>query len=152
MAKVLLLAFICWAGAGCGGNSQREVAVPFDPQQEVRDFPGVTYRRTGGIAGAEERITIAQDGRIETTGRFVGKRQGQVSEFQVMQLVRLLEGWEKLRSEYPAPPGTADAFQHEIEYRGKRVTASEASPEMPEQFRRVRERLETLTRGLSAVE
>jgi hypothetical protein len=152
MARWVVLAAIAWSVWGCGDGARQEPDAPFDAQQAVADFAGVTYRRSGGIAGAEDRISIASDGSIETSGRFLGTRRGRISEFQIMQLVRLLEGWEKLREQYPAPSGTADAFEHEIEYRGKRVQASDASREMPEQFRRVKDRLEGLTRGLKPAE
>jgi hypothetical protein len=152
MTRLSLLAVICWAATGCGGNGRQEPEAPFDPQQALKDFGGISYRRTGGFAGTEDQITISPSGSVETTGRFLGKRQGQISEFQVMQLVRLLEGWEKLRDEYPAPAGSADAFEHEIEYRGKKVRASDANRQTPEQFTRLRDRLEALTRGLKVAE
>lgn len=150
MAKVILPAVIICLVTGCGGSSPNDAQTPFDPQQVVARFAGVSYRRTGGIAGGEDRITIAPDGTIETSGRLLGQRRGQISEFQIMQLVRLLEGWESLRPAYPAPPGSADAFEHEIEYRGRTVRASDANHEMPEQFRRVKDRLEALARELKA--
>jgi hypothetical protein len=60
----------------------------------------------------------------------------------------LLEGWDKLDANYPAPGPTADVPLTRITYGDKTVTASDAAPTLPEQFVRVRQRIEGLVRDL----
>jgi hypothetical protein len=145
MLLVLLTGLV--AVGGCDGKAKIP-EVPFDPDQAAQKFSGITYRRTGGLAGSEDRIAIAPGGKIETSGRFLGKREGQASSFQLAQLDRLLEGWGKLQSEYPAPAGAADAFLTEVEFGGKKVTASDANSQVPVEFKRVKDRLEAIVQPL----
>lgn len=121
---------------------------PFNPQAEARKFPGIRYRLYGGFSGGEDRITVLPDGKVTSEGKRLGNRSGQASEFQLAQLSRLVEGWEKLDSEYPPPPGSADTFAIEIEYQGRRVTASDANSSVPLQFKQLRSRLETMVRDM----
>jgi hypothetical protein len=68
----------------------------------------------------------------------------------MMQLARLFEGWETLNDAYPAEPGSADDFVTEIRYGDKTVTASDAARNLPEQFLRIKQHLESLVRNLPA--
>lgn len=145
--RLLTILLLLPVAASCGRKSSPEERTPFDPETARKAFAGVTYRRSGGLAGGQDTITVAPDGTLTTAGRLFGRRRGQLTDFQILQLVRLLEGWPKLAAEYPAPPGTADAFIVEIEHAGKKVTATDASPGVPESFRLVRDRLETLAQA-----
>jgi hypothetical protein len=144
--SAILMTCVLLSFNGCHEPGQAE----FNQEQAsaLGQFKPVTYRRSGGVAGLEDKISISSDGKLQSEGRLFGAMTAQVSEFQLMQLARQFEGWEKLQANYPAPPNVTDAFTTEIQYAGKLVTASDAAKDLPEQFRRVRERLETLTRDL----
>ncbi|HEX2974070.1 MAG TPA: hypothetical protein VHP11_17185 [Tepidisphaeraceae bacterium] len=116
----------------------------------MKAFQPIGYKRTGGIAGAEDRIEVGADGKIQVSGRLLGNTTGQLSEFQLMQLSRAFEGWEKLKDNYPAAKSSADAFVVEITFGQKTVHVSDAAAEVPESFKRARQKLEMITRDLPA--
>jgi hypothetical protein len=142
-----LSALVATGAGGCGRDE--DLALRQDQQQVLNAFQPIEYHRSGGVAGADDRVTVTRDGKLSANGRFVGKFDAQVSEFQLMALARTFEGWNKLQGSYPSPPGTADAFITEIKFGEKSVTASDASKAVPEDFRRARERLENLVRELN---
>ena len=130
--------------ASCAPNRSPDAAAPVAPLKPVR------YHRSGGIAGTSDHITISSTGTVQVTGRLFGETSTILTDFQMMQLARLFEGWETLDDHYPARPGAGDDFITEIRYGDKSVTASDAAREIPHRFLRVQQRLESLVRTLPA--
>jgi hypothetical protein len=108
----------------------------------------VVYHRTGGFIGTDDRVVVWSDGVTQAAGRLFGTGAAKVGNEQMEPLRDLLRGWEALPS--PAPSGAPDAFIVEVEYAGRAVIADDASPHVPEQFRRVREALEAIARQVAA--
>lgn len=140
----LLLLLILSACASDSSSPNRDDAQP------VQALQPITYHRSGGLIGASDHITISSTGTIQVTGRLFGETSTLLTDFQMMQLARLFEGWEKLDDHYPAPRGAADDFVTEIRYGDKTVAASDAARNVPEQFLRIKQRLESLVRNLPA--
>lgn len=130
----------------CGPRER--TTVEQDRTAVVRAVQAVSYKRTA--AGAEDTVTIAQDGAVECSGKTFGKAQGTLSEFQLMRLARIFEGWDKLQDNYAGPKGSPDAPIIEIKFGQKTVTASEAAKNLPDPFIQARQRLEALPRELPA--
>ena len=143
LAIAILIALI----GGCA--SQERTRLREQRDSTVSGFRSVSYRRTGGILGTDDRLTIAVDGTVQTSGRIFPTGSAHLSEFQIMQLTRLFEGWETLQQDYPAPKGSADTFTIEIMYGDGKVTAADAAAGVPEIFTRVRRRLETMAQDLA---
>ena len=134
------------AGISCGPRER--TVVEQDRSAVASAVQAVSYKRTGG--GADDVVTIAQDGAVECSGKTFGKAQGRLSEFQMMRFARMFEGWDKLQDKYPGPKGTADAASIEIKYGQKAIVASESAKNLPEQFVQARMRLESLPKELPA--
>jgi hypothetical protein len=133
--------------ASCGGRQSSPDANRSPP---VAPLKPISYHRSGGLAGTSDHITISSSGTVQVTGRHFGESSTLLTKFQMMQLARLFEGWEKLDGHYPADRGAADDFVTEIRYGEKIVIASDAARNLPEQFLRARQRLESLVRNLPA--
>jgi len=99
----------------------------------------IEYRRTGGIAGVDDRITVTREGILEVRSR-QGKRTAELSPGDLKELASLLTGWKKLEGT-PRDPVSPDAFEYSIGYDGLTVTAVEFSRAAPT-FDLVRKRLE----------
>jgi hypothetical protein len=121
-------------------------------QTSIQSFQPISYRRAAGPTPglAEDRITITQTGQITAAGPSFGASTGQLSEFQRMQLATLFDNWFQLADAYPAPEGARPAAIVEIQFGPKKVTASDAAPNLPEPFTTIRRKLENLTRDLPA--
>lgn len=143
MRIVPVLLILCLASCRGGGGAP-------DAAGPAATLKPIAYHRSGGLLGTSDHVTISSSGTVQVTGRLFGQSNTVLSEFQMMQLARLFEGWEKLGDTYPAERGSADDFVTEIRYGDKAVTASDAARNVPEQFLRVKQRLESLVRNLPA--
>ena len=97
------------------------------------------YRRTGGLAGVDDRITVTREGLLEVRKRQGGRATAQLSPGDLKELASLLSGWRKLPSRGDLV--SADVFIYSITYDGVTVTAVEFS-RAPQAFDLVRKRLE----------
>lgn len=91
----------------------------------------VEYRRSGGIAGRDDHLTIREGGRATLTTRLRGHRSFTLSARTLRRLRSALEGTDfpKLRSRYRSPTPVPDSFQYSITYEGRTMSADEtASP------------------------
>jgi hypothetical protein len=102
------------------------------------------YRRTGGIAGTDDRIVLWSDGLAQVSGRMMRTSVVILRSDQLRQLRSLLVGWEQLESAPAA--NAADAFVVEICHGGKSVVVSDGVPQVPPAFAEVRGILESLGR------
>lgn len=147
-AWIVLLAAVLVGQAGCRKpdvmrQEANRVAI-------VARIQPVKYVRTGGASGPGDTITIAQDGTIQTSGRLVGNATAKLSEFQLMQVARVFDGWEKLKDSYPAPDGAREPFTLSITYGAKTVTVSDGAKGVPDQFALAQDKLESIARDLPA--
>jgi hypothetical protein len=97
----------------------------------------VSMEITGGIAGIDDYLAIGSNraARLDTrsgTRRFnVGRKT-----FKDLKARLAAARWQHLHSEYPAPPGTADAFSYSIIYRGHDVRTDDGA-QRPARLQRV---------------
>jgi hypothetical protein len=82
----------------------------------------IEYRRSGGIAGREDRVVVLDDGTVRLS------RRGAVADYQIgadtlQQLRALLEriDFRRMREEYLPPRRGADLFAYEVIYRDRRI-------------------------------
>ena len=102
----------------------------------------ILYHRTGGIAGTDDRVTIWPDGFVQVKGRILPDATATVSHDRLDRLQHLFDGWEKLKAHYPLV--AADAYEITIFYGSKAVEASDLSPDLPEQFRKIFTEIESI--------
>ena len=131
--------------ASCNQDKDRTVS----EQERVATlaaFRPVSYHRSGGLSGSDERINIDEKGNLEISGKFFGNDKGVISEYQKLQLTRQFAGWESLSFEYrPATP-IADGYITQIRHGDKSITVYDGAKDVPELFIRARERLEQIAR------
>lgn len=148
IAAISLLLLGSFASVSCQRIDQGSLRQ--EQQQILNEFQPVSYRRTGSLGREEVQITITRDGKLEATTQSTGKTTGQISDFQMMQLARLFEDWTNLQEKYLSLPRKSDTPITEIQFGDKKVVASDDAANIPDQFRRVRERLELLAREIKA--
>ncbi len=102
--------------------------------------PLVEYRRTGGIAGFDDKLTIMADGSAEVSQR------GKTAQFTLdaataERLTSLFEkgGFASLRGEYLPSSNCCDLFDYQVTYRGKQVHTMDTA--VPEQLRPILDEL-----------
>ena len=105
------------------------------PVTEPAELQHLVYHRTGGFAGVDDRLEIKPDGRAGGARRGERPRELRLTRTQTTLIADALRGFESLESNYPAPRGAADGFNYELRYGRKRVTASEANPDVPPRLR-----------------
>jgi hypothetical protein len=107
----------------------------------------VSMEVTGGIGGIDDYLAIGSNraARLDTragTRRFtVGRKV-----FRGLKARLAAARWQHLHSEYPAPPGTADAFSYSIIYRGHSVRTDDGAPR-PARLQRVLSVLQRIRSG-----
>jgi hypothetical protein len=88
----------------------------------------VSMEVTGGIAGIDEYLAIGSNGaaRLDTRD---GSHRFKLGKRRLKDLrARLTKArWQRLKSEYPAPAGTADGFSYSIIYRGHDVRTGDGA-------------------------
>jgi hypothetical protein len=102
------------------------------------------YRRTGGIAGTDDRIVLWSDGLAQVTGRMMRTTVVRLPSEQVARARSTFAGWERLKS--PPPSNAADAFVVEIFHDGRSVVVSDGATQVPRAFAEARAFLESLER------
>jgi hypothetical protein len=146
MAVTALSLFALVGVVSCGTSPQS--AFQQHRQTELKAFKPITYVRNIGSDEPEERITVAADGSVLRKRAF-GPSGGRLSEFQIMQLVRVFENWERLHASYAAAEDSTGAPVTTIIYGEKKVTVSDAAKEIPDDFTLARQRIELLVRDLT---
>lgn len=137
MRRVIMWTMFGVTGALLGGcGTPERAAVTQQRQLDLNSFKPIVYIRRTDIV--DQRITIAADGSVSRT-RSAG---GKLSEFQMMQLARMFQTWEQLKSQYPAPDNADATALTTIKYGDKSVTVSDNAKEVPEQFTLIRRKIE----------
>jgi hypothetical protein len=130
---LIVVALLTHALLGCASH---------DHAGEGQQRQKIEYHRTGGLVGTDDLATINPDGRFTTSGKLLGRHTGRLTDDQVVELNRAFDGWSRLKRNYPPDPHAADAMTVELRYGGRTVTASDASPDVPDQFTAAREAVE----------
>jgi hypothetical protein len=83
----------------------------------------VTFMRSGGFAGVEDRLRIQRDGAARVQREGGEARDFQVPEAEVAQLEAELDAadFPHLRSSYRNDPAIADGFVYQVTYEGRTV-------------------------------
>jgi hypothetical protein len=87
----------------------------------------VSYRRTGGFIGVDDRLSVARDGRAIRTERGGAPTEFDVSPADLSELKNALEAadFPSLKPVYKPPFPISDGFVFTITYRSKTVVAFE---------------------------
>jgi hypothetical protein len=85
----------------------------------------VTFHKTGGIAGVDQRLTVRTDGRATVSGRSGPTRHRQLRAATMRRLRSRLAA-AHLERPLPPPPGCADCFEFAISYHGHHVKLVDA--------------------------
>jgi hypothetical protein len=85
----------------------------------------IEYRRTGGIAGFDDQLTIFENGTATLTRRGGQEVRFILTDAELRNLSGLLQaaGFSDLDPEYPPAQPGADYFDYRITYQGKTVHA-----------------------------
>lgn len=118
---ILCLAAVALFAAGCGSSAE-----PGDSDGPVQtDGSLVTYSRTGGVAGLDERLRINPDGTATLAyGEPVDtEREFELTSAERERITSLLEeaDFDSMPAN-PGPTGCADCFVYTVEYGGESVT------------------------------
>jgi hypothetical protein len=136
------------AAAGCQDANRQKLEA--DRAQAVQSLQPVVMTRTGGIAGANDRVTIAPDGAIEFRERGMTPATGTLSEFQRLQLVRIFDDFKRLDDRYAPTRPVPDAITTTIKYGDRAVTVVDGAQNVPPEFVTARDRIQEIARGLNS--
>jgi hypothetical protein len=119
MAAAMLLACTL---AGCGGSVSGGAAATAGPAAGAL----VSYRRQGGIAGLDDRLTVRPDGAYEISRRVGTPRTGRLAPADLARLRQALDGshFADIPAVVPGSP-IADGFTYDVGYGGHRVLAAD---------------------------
>jgi len=127
------------AGAGSSGKSQPAGSASPTPDADDSPSPGtnptrpaadvlVTYRRQGGLAGVDDRLTVRPDGAYEVTHRGGAVATGRLSPDEVAGLKSVLDGSKFAEIPVWSPAtGVADGFSYRVGYRSREVMAQDGA-------------------------
>jgi hypothetical protein len=142
-AALVAAALLTGCGGGDGG-AKRTRTSPTRPSEGVL----VTYHRTGGFAGFDDRVVVYADRRVVVTTRIEGRSEYELPVERYNALVDALEAadWSAGSRTGHAREGTvADAITHTIIY-GSR-SASLEDPGVPDGMQEALRELEGLVTG-----
>lgn len=111
--------------AGCGSDDEDDSGGPIQTSGAL-----VTYTRTGGVGGIDERLRINPDG---TATLAIGEpanveRSFELTAAELDRIESLLDGADfDSMPATPEPTGCADCFVYAVEYGGRSVTYDDAT-------------------------
>ena len=92
--------------------STTEIVPQISPRPAIDTI--VIYRKSGGLAGISETMTVYSDGRVELIKRGEQTSQIQIQPAELAALKRLLSTSEFAAVQSPTMPPAADAFIYEV--------------------------------------
>ena len=99
--------------------------------------PLVSYQRSGGIAGVNERLVIDADGEAQlAVGELDPEQRFTIGEPELERLRSDLAAADFAAIDRDSGLGCADCFEYEIDYAGERASFNEAA-EVPDSVREV---------------
>ena len=123
MLRHVLLALVLLAVTGCGGGA--------DPSSDSALTGPVTLERSGGIAGIQEQLVVAEDGTATFTSKRLRAREVPVSDPQLDALVTALRGWDAVPEDQRFDGQIADAIASTVTYAGHTVTTETSAEQDP---------------------
>ena len=129
--RVLLIAVIALFAAGCGDSDEPQ---PSDDGPVLTNGALVTYSRSGGVGGIDERLRIEPDGSATVT---IGEpmntdRSFNLSASELADVQALLDAADlDAMPVEPQPTGCADCFVYTVEYGGRSITYDDATEPEP---------------------
>jgi hypothetical protein len=130
------------AGLSCAPRDHADTEI--QRTASLKSFQAVTYRRAGGTTGVNDLFTISDTGQLQANSALFGKAQGHLTEFQILQIGRLFEGFENLNAEYPSPRPAARPAIVEIQRGDKTVRLADDAEKAPDNLLLIRDKLQTL--------
>jgi hypothetical protein len=113
----LLMLLTVLVTAGCADATGTPGGTPSaDPSGSGQRRLLVTYQRTGGIAGFDDRLSVWTDGSYTLTSRHASGSAGTLSPAELAELRRALESVSFASISPNSSPPIVDGFQHRIEY------------------------------------
>ena len=127
MMRLLLTAMALLIGlAGCGNAEDSTTAPSGDPDTLV------SYSRTGGIAGVDERLRVAPDGAATLTlGPTANPASFQLAAADLATLRDEVDAADLANFEPPGPTACADCFVYDIETADGRASYAETDQPPP---------------------
>jgi hypothetical protein len=119
---------------GCGGAEH-----PAGLEGEVQ------FSRGGGIAGLQQELVIAPDGRARVTSRGRTVERFRVTKQELDAIASDLEGFSSLPKDASPGPPVPDDFGYRITYRGHESSAQ--GSRMPDRFARASDTLGDIGRA-----
>jgi hypothetical protein len=104
----------------------------------------VTFARTGGFAGVNDRVTVKRDRRVTVRSRGDAAKHTRLSRAAMQKLRRELDDAQIDHPPADSPPSCADCFVYTITYKGHRVQLTEDG--IPERMQPAIQRLSRLIR------
>ena len=100
---------------------------PAEPLPSTEGHLLVAFRRTGGIAGLNQLLTVDKEGEaVVEDRRFPPTRLKLPPErLQALEAALQTADFPSLRPWYPADSGARDVFYFDVSYRGKQVRADQ---------------------------
>lgn len=141
--NVILLGCFALVGSSCATPRQADVTT----RPAAPPLLAVTYRKSGGLAGLNEWVTVSPAGHLQLSGRLSGEADADLTPAQLRALATAFVGWDALRDEYLPDHPTPDAFTLYIRYGTKGVTVLEPAP-LPPRFRAAVAALESTVRSV----
>jgi hypothetical protein len=142
VCAVLVCLLPAVAGLSCAPHDQADT----ENQRlaSLKGFQAVTYHRTGGPSGIDDSLTISDTGQLQASSSLFGKAQGHLTEYQILQVGRLLEGFDSLNDNYPSPHPAARTAVVEIQRGAKTVRLADDAEKLPDNLLLIRERLQAM--------
>jgi hypothetical protein len=130
--NVVILACFALFASACATQRHTDTGPksPAVPQPPA----GVTYRKSGGLAGMNEWVTISSAGHLQVSGRLSGEGDADLTPDQRRDLAQAFAGWDALKDEYLPDRPAPDGLTLYVRYGTKGVTVVEPA-DVPPQFR-----------------
>jgi uncharacterized protein YceK len=144
------LILMCALLAGCAHVRHSSAPAP-TPNRTTATTQPILYRRTGGIAGTDDRVVIWPDGVVQVDGKLLPPGQARITPQAHERLRQSFAGWNHLRESYLGA-AIADAYTISISYGDRTVEASDLAADLPELFRTIFTDIEAIAAQTQAAE
>jgi hypothetical protein len=149
VAIALLLALLPLATLSCKNTDQQSAEQT--RLQNLAVLQPISYHRVGGPGKVDEKLTVFPTGEAQASSTFYGTGKATLSEFQLLQLVRMFENWDQFTDNYP-PAGSTFADPPaiaEIIYGSRKITLADNAENVPDSLLRIRSRMQELIKEVT---
>lgn len=113
-----------------------------EPAGGINDEPLVIFRRSGGIAGFDDRVEISAEGGYTVARRGAATTVGQLSADELAQLLAALDASDLFDADATHEAQGADLFIYAVTYNGHTLSAQDGA--VPDPFYDILDLLEPL--------